>query len=147
MLEQKDLLAGLNEPQRRAVTTTQGPLLILAGPGSGKTRVITHRIAYMVRQENISPWRILAVTFTNKAAKEMRERLEKLVGINESKEMMIGTFHAICARVLRMEADYLAPLGLHRSFVILDTDDQATLIKQAIKELNLEEKPDRPATM
>src|SRR3989440_9038144 len=144
MLEQKDLLAGLNEPQRRAVTTTQGPLLILAGPGSGKTRVITHRIAYMVQQENISPWRILAVTFTNKAAKEMRERLEKLVGINESKEMMIGTFHAICARVLRIEADYLAPLGLNRSFVILDASDQAMLVKQAIRNLNLDEKQHRP---
>src|SRR5436305_5987454 len=147
MLEQKDLLAGLNEPQRRAVTTTQGPLLILAGPGSGKTRVITHRIAYMVQQENISPWRILAVTFTNKAAKEMRERLEKLVGINESKEMSIGTFHAICARILRVEADHLAPLGLNRSFVILDTEDQATLIKQAIRSLNLDEKQYRPATI
>src|SRR3989440_2576279 len=144
MLEQKDLLAGLNEPQRRAVTTTQGPLLILAGPGSGKTRVITHRIAYMVQQENISPWRILAVTFTNKAAKEMRERLEKLVGINESKEMMIGTFHAICARVLRIEADYLAPLGLNRSFVIQDASDQTSLVKQAIRDLNLDEKQHRP---
>src|SRR5437588_8414440 len=144
MLEQKDLLAGLNEPQRRAVTTTQGPLLILAGPGSGKTRVITHRIAYMVQQENISPWRILAVTFTNKAAREMRERLEKLVGINESKEMMIGTFHAICARVLRIEADYLAPLGLNRSFVILDASDQTSLVKQAIRDLNLDEKQHRP---
>src|SRR5438270_1881367 len=144
MLEQKDLLAGLNEPQRRAVTTTQGPLLILAGPGSGKTRVITHRIAYMVQQENISPWRILAVTFTNKAAREMRERLEKLVGINESKEMMIGTFHAICARVLRIEADYLAPLGLNRSFVIQDASDQTSLVKQAIRDLNLDEKQHRP---
>jgi len=147
MLEQKDLLAGLNEPQRKAVTTTQGPVLILAGPGSGKTRVITHRIAYLVQHEQISPWRILAVTFTNKAAKEMRERLEKLVGLNESKEMTIGTFHAICARVLRVEADYLAPQGLNRSFVIFDTDDQATLIKQAVKELNLDEKQYRPVAM
>ena len=147
MLEQKDLLAGLNEPQKKAVTMTEGPVLILAGPGSGKTRVITHRIAYLVQHENISPWRILAVTFTNKAAKEMRERLEKLVGINESKEMTIGTFHAICARVLRVEADHLAPLGLNRSFVILDTDDQATLIKQAIRSLNLDEKQYRPAAI
>ncbi len=148
MLEQQhDLLAGLNAPQKQAVTTTQGPLLILAGPGSGKTRVITHRIAYMVAHEHISPWRILAVTFTNKAAKEMRERMEKLVGINESKEMMLGTFHAICARVLRIEADYLAPLGLNRSFVILDTGDQTTLIKQAIKNLELDEKQYKPAAM
>src|SRR2546426_1724101 len=144
MLEQKDLLAGLNEPQKKAVTTTEGPVLVLAGPGSGKTRVITHRIAYLVQHEHNSPWRILAVTFTNKAAKEMRERLEKLVGINESKEMTIGTFHAICARVLRIEADHLAPLGLNKSFVILDTEDQTTLIKQAIRSLNLDEKQYRP---
>src|SRR5258707_3278889 len=147
MLEQKVLLAGLNEPQREAVTTTEGPVLILAGPGSGKTRVITHRIAYLVQHEHVSPWHILAVTFTNKAAREMRERLEKLVGINESKEMTIGTFHAICARVLRIEADYLLPLGLNRSFVIFDTDDQATLVKQAIRELNLDEKQYRPLTI
>src|SRR6266705_71407 len=147
MLEQKDLLAGLNEPQKKAATMTEGPVLILAGPGSGKTRVITHRIAYLVQHENISPWRILAVTFTNKAAKEMRERLEKLVGINESKEMTIGTFHAICARILRTEADYLAPLGLNKSFVIFDTDDQLTLVKQAIKELDLDEKQYRPITI
>jgi len=147
MLEQKNLLAGLNEPQRKAVTTTQGPVLILAGPGSGKTRVITHRIAYLVQHEHVSPWHILAVTFTNKAAKEMRERLEKLVGINESREMTIGTFHAICARVLRMEADYLTPWGLSKSFVIFDTDDQATLIKQAIKELNIDDKQYRPGAM
>ncbi len=147
MLDQSNLLAGLNEPQQQAVTTTEGPVLILAGPGSGKTRVITHRIAYLVQHEQVSPWRILAVTFTNKAAKEMRERLEKLVGINESKEMTIGTFHAICARVLRVEADYLAPIGLNKSFVIFDTDDQATLVKQAIKEMNLDEKQYRPLTI
>jgi DNA helicase-2/ATP-dependent DNA helicase PcrA len=147
MGEAHNLLAGLNEPQRDAVTTTEGAVLILAGPGSGKTRVITHRIAYLVREQQVSPWRILAVTFTNKAAKEMRERLERLVGINESKEMHIGTFHAICARVLRMEADSLAPLGLNRSFVIFDTDDQAALIKQSIKALDLDEKQYRQATM
>jgi DNA helicase-2/ATP-dependent DNA helicase PcrA len=147
MLEQTNLLAGLNEPQRHAVTTTQGPVLILAGPGSGKTRVITHRIAYLVEHEQINPWRILAVTFTNKAAKEMRERLERLVGVSASKEMTIGTFHAICARVLRIEADYLLPIGLNKSFVIFDTDDQATLVKQAVKELNLDEKQYRPAVI
>src|SRR3989442_13298428 len=129
-MEQKDLLAGLNEPQRQAVTTTEGPLFILAGPGSGKTRVITHRIAYLVQHNHVSPWRILAVTFTNKAAKEMRERLEKLVGINESKEMTIGTFHAICARVLRVEADHIAPQALNIYFVIFDTDDQLKIVKQ-----------------
>jgi DNA helicase-2/ATP-dependent DNA helicase PcrA len=147
MLEQSDLLVGLNEPQQLAVTTTDGPVLILAGPGSGKTRVITHRIAYLVQSKHVSPWRILAVTFTNKAAKEMRERLETLVGINESKEMTLGTFHAICARVLRIEADYLAPIGLNKSFVIFDTDDQSTLVKQAIKALDLDEKQYRPITI
>src|SRR5436309_334270 len=147
MLEQSDLLAGLNEPQQLAVTSTDGPVLILAGPGSGKTRVITHRIAYLVKYKHVSPWRILAVTFTNKAAKEMRERLETLVGINESKEMTLSTFHAICARILRVEADYLAPLGLNKSFVIFDTDDQTSLVKQAIRNLNLDEKKYRPVTM
>ena len=147
MLEQRAILAGLNEPQRDAVTTTQGPVLILAGPGSGKTRVITHRIAYLVQHEQVLPWHILAVTFTNKAAKEMRERLEKLVGLNESKEMMIGTFHAICARVLRFESDSLLPFGLTKSFSIFDTDDQASLVKQAIKQLDLDEKLYRPASI
>ncbi len=147
MLEQRDLLAGLNDPQQEAVTSTQGPVLILAGPGSGKTRVITHRIAYLVQHEHLSPWRILGVTFTNKAAREMRERLENLVGVNEAKEMTIGTFHAICARVLRTEADDLALWGLSKSFVIFDTDDQTTLVKQAIKDLNIDEKQYRPAAV
>jgi DNA helicase-2/ATP-dependent DNA helicase PcrA len=147
MLEQTNLLTGLNEPQREAVTTTRGPVLILAGPGSGKTRVITHRIAYLVQHEQVKPWNILGVTFTNKAAREMRERLEKLVGVNESKEMTIGTFHAICARVLRIEADHLAPLGLNKSFTIFDMDDQSTVLKQAIRELNLDEKQYKPAVI
>ena len=147
MLEQRNFLDGLNEPQRKAVMTTQGPVLILAGPGSGKTRVITHRMGYLVEEEHISPWQILAVTFTNKAAREMRERLEKLLGANQAREMTIGTFHAICARVLRIEADHLAPLGLNKSFTIFDTDDQATILKQSIKQLDLDEKQYRPALM
>src|SRR5579884_1843024 len=137
--EQHDILNGLNAPQRLAVTTTRGPVLVLAGPGSGKTRVITHRIAYLVEQEQVPAWHILAVTFTNKAAREMRERLERLVGADAAKEMTVGTFHAICARVLRMEPSHLEAQGLSKSFIILDSDDQATLIKRAVKSLQLDE--------
>ena len=140
MSEQNDLLLGLNEPQRRAVTTTEGPLLILAGPGSGKTRVLTHRIAYLVVARGVDPARVLAVTFTNKAAREMRTRLLTLVGANATYSMAIGTFHAICVRVLRAEAAYLGHEGLNSSFVILDAGDQASLVKQALKELKLDEK-------
>ncbi len=147
MSETQDLLAGLNEPQREAVTTTEGPVLIMAGPGSGKTRVVTHRIAYMVREKAIKPWNIVAVTFTNKAAREMRDRLEALVGLNDAREMHIGTFHSICARVLRIEADSLAPLGLNRSFVIFDTDDQNSLVKRALKEMDIDDKQYRPSTI
>jgi DNA helicase II / ATP-dependent DNA helicase PcrA len=147
MLEQTNLLAGLNKPQQEAVMTTRGPVLILAGPGSGKTRVITHRIAYLVECEQVDPWTILAVTFTNKAAREMRERLEKIISVSAVKDMMIGTFHAICARVLRIESDHLAPLGLDKSFTIFDTEDQAIVLKQAIRELNLDEKQYRPAAI
>jgi DNA helicase-2/ATP-dependent DNA helicase PcrA len=142
-----DDLGRMNEPQRQAVTATRGPILILAGPGSGKTRVITHRIAYLVRHERVASWHILAVTFTNKAAREMRARLEKLVGPEESKAMTVGTFHAICARVLRAEASSLAPLGLDKAFSILDSGDQATLLKQAVRLLGLDEKQYRPATL
>ena len=145
MIEQHDMLIGLNTPQRQAVTTTSGPVLVLAGPGSGKTRVITSRIAYLVQYEQVLPWHILAVTFTNRAAREMHERLERLVGVSEARAMTVGTFHAICARVLRMEAGYLNTQGLDRSFVILDSDDQITLIRRAMKELDLDEAQYKPA--
>jgi DNA helicase-2/ATP-dependent DNA helicase PcrA len=145
MKEHHALLTGLNLPQRQAVTTTKGPVLVLAGPGSGKTRVITHRMAYLALHEQVLPWHILAVTFTNKAAREMCDRLEKLVGVSEARAMTVGTFHAICARVLRMEAHSLKTQGLTRSFVILDRDDQIMLIKQAMKELNLSEAQHKPS--
>ena len=147
MSEHNDLLGGLNAAQRQAVTTTQGPLLILAGPGSGKTRVLTHRIAYLVASRGVDPAHILAVTFTNRAAREMRERLLALVGANATCAMAIGTFHAICARILRAEASHLGAAGINSSFVILDASDQVGLIKQALKELKLDEKLYKPKRM
>ena len=116
-----DFLADLNPQQRKAVEASDGPVLVLAGPGSGKTRVLTHRVAYLVQARGIAPRNIIAVTFTNKAAREMRDRLDKLLGVNESKELTLGTFHAICARFLRREAPHL---GLSREFAIYDADDQ-----------------------
>ncbi len=141
-----DLLRGLNDEQRQAVTTTEGPVLILAGPGSGKTRVITHRIAYLIQEVGVKPWHILAVTFTNKAAREMRDRLETLVGI-AARDLNVGTFHSICARVLRGKAGEAGPyfietldFGRTGAFTILDEDEQAVIIRQAIRDLNINEK-------
>ncbi|HEY7019608.1 MAG TPA: UvrD-helicase domain-containing protein [Ktedonobacterales bacterium] len=138
----RDLLAGLNAPQREAVTTTEGPLLVLAGPGSGKTRVITNRIAYLLSELGISPWRILAVTFTNKAAREMKERLEALVG-SPARDLAVGTYHAICARILRREAGQ-AGIALDRNFTIYDDDDQQGLVKRIIRDMDLNEKQYSP---
>lgn len=126
----------LNPVQSEAVLHTDGPLLILAGAGSGKTRVLTYRIAYLIKEKGIYPSNILAITFTNKAAKEMKERIYKLVG-DESDSMWIGTFHSICVRILRRDIE---KLGYKRSFVIYDSSDQQTLIKQCLKELNYNEK-------
>jgi DNA helicase-2/ATP-dependent DNA helicase PcrA len=130
------ILSGLNPQQREAVETTSGPLLIIAGPGSGKTRVLTHRIAYLMEVENIWPSRICAVTFTNKAAGEMKRRLEGLVG-SRVKDLTIGTFHSLGVRILRQDAD---SIGYKRDFAIYDDDDQLALVKQAIKDIGLDEK-------
>ena len=130
------ILDGLNDNQRDAVTAIEGPLLIIAGPGSGKTRVITHRIAYLVRVVGISPYRIAAVTFTNKAAREMRQRLIPLLG-QAAEQLTASTFHAFCATVLRREGEQI---GLDRDFVIYDDADQMALVKRALTELELDPK-------
>ena len=131
------LLDGLNPPQRNAVTASDGPVLVLAGPGSGKTRVLTYRAAYLVVERGYAPWRIMAVTFTNKAAREMRHRLDGLLGAERARKLTLGTFHATCARILRREAD---AAGISPSYVIYDADDQVRLVKQAIRDLDLDEK-------
>ena len=126
----------LNKEQLEAVQTVDGPLLVIAGAGSGKTRVLTHRIAHLISEKNVKPYNILAITFTNKAAKEMKERVENLVG-DEAKDIWISTFHAACVRILRRDID---KLGFDKNFVIFDTSDQKTLIKEVMKELSLDEK-------
>jgi len=138
-----DILATLNPAQREAVEAIKGPVLILAGPGSGKTKVITHRVAYLVKLCGVSPHHIMAVTFTNKAAREMRERLEQLLG-QTAEALSLGTFHAICARILRREGK---AIGLDSSFVIYDEDDQLRLMKQVLEELNLDPKQYAPRAL
>ncbi len=136
----QNLLEGLNPEQQRAVETTEGPVLIQAGAGSGKTKTLTHRMAYLIATHKASPYNILAVTFTNKAAKEMRTRVAKLCGENpDNRSFMpfMGTFHAICVRLLRQEAE---SIGLNRSFVIFDESDRTNLIKQILKEQKVSEK-------
>jgi DNA helicase II / ATP-dependent DNA helicase PcrA len=135
-----DFLSSLNPEQQAAVLHTDGPLLILAGAGSGKTRVIAHRIAHLVGNENIPPDRILAVTFTNKAAEEMRTRVETLLGV-DCRQMWISTFHALCARLLRREAPHI---GLSRDFVIYDSADQLTVMKQALREVGMDDSTLQP---
>jgi DNA helicase-2/ATP-dependent DNA helicase PcrA len=138
-----DIIATLNPAQREALEAIRGPVLILAGPGSGKTRVITHRVAYLVKLCGVSPHHIMAVTFTNKAAREMRERLEQLLG-QAAEALTLGTFHAICARILRREGK---AMGLESSFVIYDEDDQLRLMKQVLEELNLDPKQYAPRAL
>ena len=126
----------LNGPQREAVYHTEGPLLILAGAGSGKTRVLTHRIAYLIEEKGINPWNILAITFTNKAAGEMRERVDQIVGFG-AESIWVSTFHSTCVRILRRHIDRL---GYDTNFTIYDTDDQKTLMKDVCKRLQIDTK-------
>ena len=137
------ILQGLNEPQQQAVLSTDGPLLIVAGPGSGKTRVITHRIAYLVEECGVAPWRILAVTFTNKAAREMRERLDRLM-LGSGEAVTMGTFHAVCARILRRHGERV---GLDRNFTIYDQDDQTDAIKSAMQLADIDPRSYNPRAL
>ena len=136
MSSQTTILEGLNPAQREAVEAIDGPLLIVAGPGSGKTRVITHRVAYLVRVCGISPHRILAVTFTNKAAREMRDRLQRLVGARAD-QLSVGTFHAFCASLLRRDGKHI---GLDSNFSIYDDEDQMVLLRQAMEQVEIDPK-------
>ena len=129
------LLQGMNDRQAEAVQTTEGPLLIMAGAGSGKTRVLTHRIAYLIEEKMVNPWNILAITFTNKAAREMRERA---IDLNpRTQDTLIATFHSMCVRILRRDADHI---GYNRNFTIVDPGEQRTLMKRILKELNVDPK-------
>ncbi|MCY0876899.1 MAG: DNA helicase PcrA [Firmicutes bacterium] len=137
------LLSGLNPPQQEAVLATQGPLLIIAGAGSGKTSVLTRRIAHLIARQGVAPWSILAITFTNKAAKEMRERVEQLVGAGAS-DIWVATFHAMCVRILRKDIE---KLGYAKAFTILDAIDQLSAVRRCCDELNLDAKRYEPRAM
>ncbi|WP_156291006.1 DNA helicase PcrA [Oceanobacillus salinisoli] len=138
-----DLLKGLNKEQKEAVKTTEGPLLIMAGAGSGKTRVLTHRIAYLIGEKEVAPRNILAITFTNKAAREMKERVRHLVG-SESENMWVSTFHSMCVRILRRDIERI---GYNRNFTILDSGDQLSVVKQVLKNKNIDAKKFDPRAM
>ncbi len=139
----KEILAGLNKEQAKAVMHNKGPLLILAGAGSGKTRVLTHRIAYLIDECDVNPWNILALTFTNKAASEMRERVDRIVGYG-SENIWVSTFHSTCVRILRR---YIDAIGYDKSFTIYDSDDQKTLMKDVCKYLNIDTKNTKERTL
>ena len=139
-----DVLRDLNPQQKKAVSASDGPVLVLAGPGSGKTRVLTFRVAWLVLECDVAPWRVMAVTFTNKAAREMKERLQRLLGHEHASSLTLGTFHAVCARILRQEAD---SAGISRNYVIYDSDDQHALVRKILKDLNIDDKRYRPAAV
>jgi len=131
-----NLLENLNPQQKEAVLHLDGPVLVIAGAGSGKTRVLSHRVAYLIKEKKVEPYNILAVTFTNKAAKEMRERIVSLLGF-DNPALWISTFHSSCVRILRREIE---KLKLTSNFVIFDTSEQKTLIRETMKEMNINEK-------
>ena len=133
----QNILEGLNDKQYEAVINTEGPSLVIAGAGSGKTKVLTHKISYLINEKNVKPWNILAITFTNKAANEMKQRIENLVGGQATDDMWIGTFHSICVRILRK---FIDRIGFDSSFIIFDASDQKSLVKQCLKELNIDDK-------
>lgn len=137
----KNLLNGMNAQQENAVKTTEGPLLIMAGAGSGKTRVLTHRIAYLVVEKEVYPSKILAITFTNKAAREMRERIDGLLGNGTTESMWVSTFHSMCVRILRRNIDRI---GISKNFSILDSADQLSVVKNVMKQLNIDSKRYEP---
>jgi len=139
-----DFLNKLNPAQKDAVSAGEGPVLVLAGPGSGKTRVLTQRIAYLIGYEGVRPYQMLAVTFTNKAAREMEQRVQNMLGDDMTRGLLLGTFHSTCARILRREADRLP---VNSDFVIFDADDQQSVVKNAIRELNLNDKLYRPVAV
>ena len=139
-MSRETILKGLNPQQQEAVETTEGPLLVVAGAGSGKTSVLTRRIAYLVEEKGVAPWNILAITFTNKAATEMKERVQKLLG-PAGQDVWMSTFHALCVRILRRDAD---KIGYSRNFSIADSSEQVTLIKHIEKDLNINPKQYNP---
>ena len=132
----QEILKGLNDKQYEAVVNTEGPCLIIAGAGSGKTKVLTHKIAYLIGEKNAKPWDILAITFTNKAANEMKQRISDLIG-DAAKDIWMGTFHSICVRILRR---FIDRIGFESSFIIFDTSDQKTLVKSCMKDLAIDDK-------
>ncbi|MGX7013698.1 DNA helicase PcrA [Vagococcus silagei] len=143
MFDKNNLISGLNPKQQEAVLTTKGPLLIMAGAGSGKTRVLTHRIAYLIEEKDVNPWNILAITFTNKAAREMKERVVGILG-QDGEDVWVSTFHSMCVRILRRDIDLI---GYNRNFTILDGSDQNTLMKRILKEENIDSKKYDPRSM
>lgn len=143
MSNSQELLEGMNDKQAEAVVTTEGPLLVMAGAGSGKTRVLTHRVAYLIEEKGVLPWNILAITFTNKAAKEMQERVGKLLG-ESANDVWVSTFHALCVRILRRDIE---KIGYNRAFTIADTSEQRTLMKRICGELNIDTKKFDPRSI